>query len=109
GNLTVKDGRITIQNLSANALGGKIGVSGYYEALNPKKPEVAFGLDLQTVSFGETFKTLDMAKSLAPIFENMQGNYSMKLNFNSALTEHMEPILSSLTGEGKLNSNSVKV
>jgi hypothetical protein len=70
---------------------------------------VAFGLDLQTVSFGETFKTLDMAKSLAPIFENMQGNYSMKLNFNSALTEHMEPILSSLTGEGKLNSNSVKV
>ena len=109
GNLTVKNGRITINNLSANAMGGKIGLNGYYEAINPKKPEVSFGLDLQTVSFSETFRTLDMAKSLAPIFENMQGNYSMKLNFNSALTEHMEPILSSLTGAGNLNSNSVKV
>lgn len=109
GNLTVKDRRITINSLSANALGGKIGVNGYYEAINPKKPEVSFGLNLQTVSFAETFRTLDMAKSLAPIFENMQGNYSMKLNFNSALTEHMEPILSSLTGAGNLNSNSVKV
>ena len=107
--LTVRDGRVTIKNLSASALGGTIGANGYYEALNPDKPQAAFGLDLKTVSFSQTFKTFETIKALAPVFENIQGNYSMNMNFNTALNKHMDPDLATLTGSGLLNSSGVKI
>jgi len=109
GDLIVKDGRVTIQNLSANALGGSIGLNGYYEAVIPDKPQVAFGMDLKQVSFSETFNTFEAIKKLAPIFENIQGNYSMNLNFTSALNKYMDPDLKSINGNGLLQSNNLKV
>lgn len=107
--MTVKNGRVSINNLSANALGGSIGVKGYYEALNPEKPSVAFGLDLKTVSFAQTFTTFEFVKKLAPIFENVNGNYSMKMDFNTLLDKHLNPDLKILNGSGKLQSSGVFV
>jgi len=107
--LTVKDGRVTIKNLSANALGGSIGANGYYEALNPEKPQVAFGLDLKEVSFSQTFKTFETVRSMVPIFESIQGNYSMNMNFNTSMDKHLNPNLKALTGSGVLKSSGVKV
>jgi len=107
--LKVKEGRLTFNNLSANALGGSIGVKGYYEALNPDVPQASMGLDLKNVSFAQTFTTFDMVKSLAPIFENVQGNYSLSMNFKTSMNKYMDPDLKSLTGSGVLNSSGVKV
>ena len=107
--LTVKNGRVSINDLSANALGGSIGVNGYYEALNPEKPNVAFGLDLKTVSFAQTFTSFEFVKKIAPIFENVNGSYSLKMDFNTSLDKHLNPDLKILNGSGLLQSNGVFV
>lgn len=107
--LSVKDGRVTIKNLSANALGGSIGANGYYEALNLNKPQVAMGLSLKKVSFSQAYTTFDMVKSLAPIFENMQGDCSLNMDFNTSLNKNLDPNLKVLSGSGLLQSNSVKI
>jgi hypothetical protein len=107
--LVVKDGRVTIKNLLANALGGSIGATGYYEALNPEKPKVAFGLDLKGVSYAKTFTSFDFVKKIAPIFESIQGNYSMKMDLQTELDKHLNPNLNLLTGLGKLQSSNVKI
>ena len=107
--LTVKKGRVSINDLSANALGGSIGVKGYYEALNPEKPNVAFGLDLKTVSFAQTFTTFEFVKKIAPIFENVNGNYSLKMDFNTSLDKQLNPDLKALNGSGLLQSSGVFV
>lgn len=107
--LDVKNGKLTINNLSANALGGSIGVKGSYEALNPEKPNVSMGLDLKGVSFAQTFISFDFIKKLAPIFEKVNGNYSMKMNFNTALDNHLNPNLMQLSGAGLLQSTGVFV
>jgi len=107
--LTVKNGRVSINDLSANALGGSIGVNGYYEALNPEKPNVAFGLDLKTVSFAQTFTSFEFVKKIAPIFENVNGSYSLKMDFNTSLDKHLNPNLKVLNGSGLLQSNGVFV
>ena len=108
-NLIVKDGRVTIKNLSANALGGSMGINGYYEAVNPEKPQVDFGVNLKNVSFSQTFKTFDAVKSMAPIFENMEGTYSMTMKLNTALNKSLDPNLKTFTGSGLLNSSGVKI
>ena len=107
--LTVKNGRVSINDLSANALGGSIGVNGYYEALNPEKPNVAFGLDLKTVSFAQTLTSFEFVKKIAPIFENVNGSYSLKMDFNTSLDKHLNPNLKVLNGSGLLQSNGVFV
>ncbi|HET9571703.1 MAG TPA: AsmA-like C-terminal region-containing protein [Bacteroidales bacterium] len=107
--LTVKNGRVSINDLSANALGGSIGVKGYYEALNPEKPKVAFGLDLKSVSFAQTFTAFDFVKKIAPIFEQVKGNYSMKMDFNTLLDKHLNPDLKLLDGFGRMQSSGVSV
>jgi hypothetical protein len=107
--LLVRKGRVSIDELSAGALGGTIAVNGFYEALNPDVPKVAFGLDLKNLSFVQTFKSFDFMKKVAPIFESMQGNYSMKMNFKTNLDKHLNPDLSVLDGLGLLQSNEVKV
>ena len=110
GDIIVQGGKAEMKNLSMNALGGSMKVNGYYStAKNPKQPEVDFGMNLQQVSFAETFKAFNFVQQLAPIFENMAGNYSLNFNMNTSLTENMMPMLASFTGDGLLLSNDITI
>lgn len=109
GALSVKSGRVTMQNLSADALGGAITVSGYYETVNKKEPVVNMTLNTKNVSFAQSFHTLQLARSAAPVFENMEGTYSLNLHFTALLNQQMEPIMTSVNGAGLLQSNNVKI
>jgi len=109
GNVGVRNGQVTLKNLSANALGGSIGVNGYYEATSVEKPVVDFNLVLQKVSFKQMFSTFTMVKSLVPIFEKTQGDFSMNLQFNTLMDKYLNPDLMTLTGKGRLRSDNVSV
>ena len=110
GNIHVKDGKVSINNLSTNALGGSMLVDGYYStAVNPKQPELSFKLDMNNVSFVKTFQTFDMIQKLAPIFENMSGNFSSKLDLTTPLKSNYMPILESLKAAGNLSSQEMSV
>ncbi|MDR1120595.1 MAG: AsmA family protein [Dysgonamonadaceae bacterium] len=110
GTVVVADGKLDMKNLSMNALKGSMKVNGYYStAKNPKQPDVNVGLNLQQVSFSETFKTFEFVQQLTPIFEHVQGTYSVDFNVRTLLTEDLSPVLTTLTGNGLLQSNNVTV
>ncbi len=110
GNIHVKDGKVSINNLITNALGGSLLVNGYYStALNPKLPELNFKLDMKNVSFVKTFQTFDMIQKLAPIFENMSGNFSSNLDLTTQLKSDYMPILESMKAAGNLSSQEMSV
>jgi hypothetical protein len=110
GQITVQNGKAEMKNLSMNALGGKMLVSGYYDTgKNPKQPEVSFNLDVQEASFAQTFSTFNTIKLLAPVFENLTGNYSTKFQMVSPLGNDFMPILATLTASGLLSSSNVTV
>jgi hypothetical protein len=66
-------------------------------------------LNIQEASFAQTFATFVTIQKLAPIFENMIGNYSTSFKLNSALGADFMPDLSSLTAGGLLQSNNVEI
>jgi hypothetical protein len=110
GSIGVKNGTISMNNVSANALGGSAKVLGSYStAENPAKPKVDLSLNLNNVSFAETFKTVEAIQKFAPIFEKITGNYSMNLKFNTTLEDNIMQILSGLTGDGVLQTSDVKI
>lgn len=110
GQLTVSEGKVTMKNLSVNALGGHLNVTGYYDTgKNPQQPDVSLDLDIKDASFSKTFSTFVTIQKLAPLFENMLGSYSTRLKFNTALDAGFMPVLSSLTASGLLQSNQVEI
>ena len=110
GQIIVKNGKAEMKNLAMNALGGKLNVNGYYDTgKNPQQPEVSLNLDIQEVSFAQTFSTFSTIKQLAPVFENLTGNYSTKFQMVSPLGKDFMPVLASLTANGLLTSGDVAI
>lgn len=110
GSIQVKEGKVSIDNLSTNALGGSMLVNGYYStAVNPTQPELNFKLDLKNVSFVKTFQTFDLIQKLAPVFENISGNFSSKLDLTTPLKSDYMPVLESLKAGGSLSSQEMKI
>jgi len=110
GQIAVKDGKAEMKNLTMNALGGKMNVNGYYDTgKNPQQPEVSLNLDVQEVSFAQTFSTFVTIKKLAPVFDNLTGNYSTKFQMTSPLGKDFMPNLSALTASGLLSSGNVSI
>lgn len=109
GNMSVKNGVLTLHNVGANALGGSCKINGSYNTSDPKNPKVDFDLALSKVSFAETFKSVESIQKFAPIFENLIGTYSMNLKFNTSLGQSILQTLMGLTGSGALQTSDVKV
>lgn len=109
GAMSVKDGILNLNNVSANALGGSAKINGYYNTSDPKNPKVNFDMNLSKVSFAETFKTVEAIQKFAPIFENLIGTYSMNLKFNTTFGASLMETLAGLTGSGALQTSDVKV
>lgn len=109
GGMSVKGGVLTLNNVSANALGGSCKINGSYSTADPKAPKVDFDLALSKVSFAETFKSVESIQKFAPIFESLIGTYSMNLKFNTSLGQGIMQTLMGLTGSGALQTSDVKV
>jgi len=110
GQITVKDGKVDMKNLSMNALGGKLGVNGYYDtSKDPKQPEVALSLDINNASFSQTFSTFVTIQKMAPIFENLTGNFSTSFKMTAPLGSDFMPVLTALIASGSLQSNDMEI
>lgn len=109
GAITVKDGILSMKNVSAGALGGSANVNGAYDTSDPKTPKVNFDLGLTKVSFVKTFQSVEAIQKFAPIFEDIVGTYSMGLKFNTKLGATTDETLNALSGSGVLQTNDVKI
>lgn len=108
GSIGIKNGILSLNNVGANALGGSAKINGKYDTSDGKTAKANFTMNLDNVSFAETFKSVMTIQKLAPIFENIVGTYSMNLDFKTQMGT-MEQILHSLSANGGLKTNNVKL
>lgn len=110
GNIVVRKKKLDITNLKLNTLGGSVLMSGYYETTNPKKPTVSMNFKVDNFDIQKTFTAFNTVQKLAPIGKYAQGMFTATLeNFKADLDTKMEPILSTLHGNGVFKTNSVSV
>lgn len=109
GAINVQNGVLSLNNVSANALGGSAKVTGKYDTSNSKDPKVDFAINLSNVSFAETFKSVESIQKFAPIFDKLIGTYSMNLNLNTSLGATIMQTLGALSANGGIQTNNVKV
>ena len=109
GKLTVKDGKVDMKNLSMSTMGGNVVMNGYYSTADAKKPELKAGFKLTNIGFAQAYKELDMVQKMAPIFENLKGNFSGSINVLTDLDAAMSPILNTMQGNGSLSTRDLSL
>lgn len=97
--MTIKDGKVSLENTTMKTLNGTVGLKGSYDS-KPEKPLFDFGFKVQEISIPASFASIDMIQKLAPIAEKMTGLMSTDFTMAGALGSDMMPDYATLTGGG---------
>ncbi len=102
GRISVKDQEVKLEDVDAKTLGGRVGLIGSYNTVNPEEPAFTFGYDLERLDFRESFETLNSFRLLMPLAEFIDGKFSSKIQMSGTLGSDLMPNLNTLTGDGSL-------
>lgn len=109
GAVVMRDSKVDMRNLKMNLLDGSMVMNGSYDAKNPRKPIVAFDMNIVDFDVQKTVKTFATVEKMAPIAKKTYGKFSTKMTFNGVLNDKMEPELNTLNGAGVIQTKSVSV
>lgn len=109
GNVSIRNGKASLNGLRFNTLGGAVGMSGYYDSANETRPKLNYDLDVQNIVLKEAYAAFGTVRKLAPIAEKTEGKVSVKFNVVGAMKNGTEVDYNSLNGGGRLTSQSLKI
>lgn len=109
GEITMRGGELRLNELSMRLFDGRAVASALYSTAGDKLPKVALDAKFTEASFKTTFAQLDLLQSIAPIFEKVDGNYTMSLSADMSLDNEMSPVLNTINGNGQIRSGNFKV
>ncbi len=97
GNLRIKDEKATLSNMTSSIFDGKMAFNGEVSTKD-ETPRFAMKLGMDQLQIGETFKSLELFKALAPIAQILKGKLNSDIELSGALTDDFTPDLLTLTG-----------
>lgn len=104
GKVVVKDAAARLEDFTADAFGGRIGLSGEYNTKNPAKPMFNIDMALQNMGFKESFQNFVTVKSMAPIMQLIDGKFNTTLSMSGLLGKDMTPDMTTLSAAGFLET-----
>jgi len=107
GTVHVKDQRATLDDFTMNTLGGRIGVTGFYETTDVERPTFGVGLALDSLDIAGASAAFLTVRTLAPVARFAQGAFSANLDMSGALSRDMTPLFDVLNGNGSLLTSRV--
>jgi hypothetical protein len=109
GDVFIKDESVSLKNITSNVFGGNIGMNG---TVSTKGDTANFTMDLnlKELNIGESFGTLEMLKSIAPIAKVIEGKINSTIKVSGNLNEDMTPNLKTISGNllGQLLNTKLK-
>ena len=107
GHIIVRDGILSIREAGMNILKGTITMNADYDTRDTLKPIMKADFDMLNIGVKDAFKTFNTVKKLAPAAKNIDGKINVKMTYESLLGKDMMPVISTINGEGKLQSNEI--
>lgn len=108
GLLTLKDGRLSMQNLSMGLLNGSLIASGYYEN-KAGVPDISFSLNISSLDIKSAYESFVTVRTFAPMAKYISGNFGAKMDLTSVLKNDMTPVWNSFNSKGVLDLKSAKI
>jgi len=98
GNLRIKDEKATLSNMTSSTLGGKLAFNGEVST-KTETPTFAMKLNLDQLGITETFKTIELLQTIAPIARIFKGKLDSQVELSGALNDDFTPDLLTLSGD----------
>ena len=115
GNLRIVDEKAVLSNMTSSLFNGKVDFNGEVSTKN-KVPTFAMNLGMDQLGIGETFKSLELFKVLAPVATALQGKMNSDIELSGSLNNDFTPNLKTITGKvlaellsTQINANQAKV
>jgi hypothetical protein len=109
GNISVKEKTVGLNDVKFNMLDGSILMSGLYDTKDIKNPLFNYSLSAENMDIRKTYSSFISVQKMAPIAGKCNGKYSTQFTVAGNLDQHMQPVMSSLSGGGKLKTMGVTV
>lgn len=99
GALNVEKGIVSFDETGMDVLNGAVGLSGTYNSVL-EKPFFDLGLAVKDISIPQSFQSVSMVQTFAPVAKNMSGLFNSNFSISGVLGEDFMPDLSSISGSG---------
>ncbi|WP_282054660.1 AsmA-like C-terminal region-containing protein [Maribacter luteus] len=97
GNLRIVDEKAVLSNMTSSLFNGKVSFDGEVSTKN-EAPTFAMKLGMDQLGIGESFKSLELFKVLAPIASAIQGKLNSDISLSGNLNSDFTPDLTTITG-----------
>ncbi|MBT8299627.1 MAG: DUF3971 domain-containing protein, partial [Maribacter sp.] len=98
GNLRIVDEKAILSNMTSSLFNGSIGFNGEVSTKN-EIPTFAMKLGMDQLGIGESFKSLELFKFLAPVASALQGKLNSDIELSGSLNNDFTPNLKSISGK----------
>ncbi len=109
GAATVRGGVLSLDNLGMNMFDGTAKASAAYSTANIDSPRLRLNATFNQASFKTTAAQVETIEKIVPLFNKIEGTYTMSLNADMVLDKTMSPVLKSVNGSGKITSGNFKL
>jgi hypothetical protein len=107
GHIIIKDGVLSIRETGMNILGGLVSMNADYDTRDTLKPLMKVDFDIQSIGVKDGFTTFNSIQKLTPAAKGVDGKVNVKLSYESLLGSDMMPVISTITGGGRLRSDGI--
>ena len=109
GAASVRGGVLSLDNLGMKMFDGTAKASASYSTANISNPRLRLNATFDKASFKTTAAQVEMIEKMVPLFNSIEGTYTMSLNADMALDKRMSPVLKSVNGSGKISSGNFQL
>ncbi|KAF2079633.1 AsmA-like C-terminal region-containing protein [Flavobacterium sharifuzzamanii] len=109
GNLSMKNGKLTMQNTGFNLIGCNVSMNANYQAVSPQKANFDYAIKATDFDIKRAYNEVEVFRKMASAAEKAQGIVSLDYQLKGRLNGNMDPVYPSLVGGGTLSVKDVKV
>jgi hypothetical protein len=91
-----------MDGVNFNTLGGGFAMNGTYDTRDMNTPAFDFNFGIKDLEIKQAYTAFNTVQKLAPIAENMDGEFSTNMKLKGLLGADMSPVLNTVTGGGIL-------
>jgi AsmA protein len=109
GEITVKDGVLSLHETGFNSISARFSLSGSYNTRDIAHPVFDFDMDVKDLDIHRAYQEIGLMRQLAPSAANTYGKFSVTYKLQGELTKDMQPKLETLTGGGIMRIAEAKI
>jgi hypothetical protein len=107
GHILVHNGILSIRETGMNILNGTMSMNADYDTRDTLKPVMKADFDMRGIAVKDAFNTFVTVQKLAPAAKGLSGKISAKLDYSSLLGRDMMPVINTINGAGKIQSDEI--